>query len=92
MVNETEKILHRNTINPDHYKKGGLEVVEVMEAFFTSGKSCDTHLSQSFKYSSRAGDKPYPGKTIEESYLIDLQKAKWWLDRAIARLEAIYDD
>ena len=84
--NKTEQIL-LDVINPSHYKKGGMEVVDAMEAFFTSGKPCDMHLAQSCKYSARAGDKPYQGKSVEESYLIDLKKAAWWLDRAIAKLE-----
>lgn len=63
---------------PAHYKGklpdgNMLESVTVIEAFFLT----DAHLSQAFKYMSRAGSKK------GESYTDDLTKAKFWIERAI---------
>lgn len=59
--------------NPPHYKSGGMEAIDVIEAFFAN----DFHLASVFKYISRAGKK---NDRIE-----DLRKAHWYLDRAIER-------
>ena len=63
-------------INPDHYRSGGMEAIDVIEAFFPDS----FHLGNAFKYIARAGKK---GDAIE-----DLQKSVWYLQREIARLEA----
>lgn len=68
-------------IDPDHYRGSGrsslgplkVESVDVIEAFFRR----DSHLAQAFKYMARAGKKP------DNSYVQDLEKARWWLTRAI---------
>ena len=63
-------------INPDHYRSGDMEAIDVIEAFFPDS----FHLGNAFKYIARAGKK---GDTIE-----DLQKSVWYVQREIARLEA----
>ena len=63
-------------INPDHYRSGGMEAIDVIEAFFPDS----FHLGNAFKYIARAGKK---GDAIE-----DLQKSVWYVQREIARLEA----
>ena len=63
-------------INPGHYRSGGMEAIDVIEAFFPDS----FHLGNEFKYIARAGKK---GDTIE-----DLHKAAWYVSREIARLEA----
>ena len=63
-------------INPDHYRSGGMEAIDVIEAFFPAS----FHLGNAFKYIARAGKK---GDAIE-----DLQKSVWYVRREIARLEA----
>lgn len=65
-------------INPSHYRRNSmsntaLEAVDVMEAFFQH----DIHVAHAFKYMARAGHKK------ESSYVEDLMKARWWLERAI---------
>ena len=40
------------------------------------------------KYVSRAGKKKAPGKSLDASALEDLKKARWYLDKEIARREA----
>jgi hypothetical protein len=67
-----------NTVDhPDHY--GGAdnpyEAIKVVEAW-----GLDFHLGNVIKYISRAGKK---GNELE-----DLKKARWYLERKIARSEA----
>lgn len=57
--------------NPPHYKSGGMEAIEVIEAFFPD----NYHLGNVFKYLARAGKK---NDRIE-----DMMKARWYLQRAI---------
>lgn len=57
-------------INPEHYKVGGLEVIDVIEAF-----NLGFHDGNVVKYVLRAGRK---GPALE-----DLEKARWYLDRLI---------
>ena len=63
-------------INPDHNRSGGMEAIDVIEAFFPDS----FHLGNAFKYIARAGKK---GDAIE-----DLRKSVWYLQREIERLEA----
>lgn len=60
-----------DAINPDYYKRGGLEAIEVIEAFFPD----NPHLAMAFKYLARIGKKP--GNTLVQ----DAEKAKWYIDR-----------
>ena len=61
--------------HPAHYKAGGLESIDVIEAFGL-GFNCGNAV----KYILRAGRKGGPGKRGE-----DLAKARWYLDREIGR-------
>lgn len=67
--------------HPDHY--GGAdnpyEAIKVVEAW-----DLDFYLGNVIKYISRAGKK---GEELE-----DLKKARWYLDRKIARMEAAKRD
>ena len=71
--------VNREQINhPQHY--GGdtvYEVIKVIEAW-----GLGFHDGNAVKYIARAGKKD-PAKTID-----DLKKARWYLDRQIARLES----
>ena len=72
-----EKVNH-----PIHY--GGAdnpyEAIKVIEAWSSSfPEGTEFHIGNSLKYLSRAGKK---GSALE-----DLRKARWYLDRAIQRLE-----
>ena len=60
-------------IDPSHYHSGGIEVIEVIEAFFPD----DPHLSHALKYMCRAGRKAGASKAE------DIRKSRWWVDRAI---------
>jgi len=61
--------------HPDHYQSAaGIEAIDVIEAF-----GLGFCLGNAVKYILRAGKKG--------PALTDLQKARWYLDREIARLE-----
>ncbi len=59
--------------NPRHYQRGGVEAIDVIEAF-----GLTFHLGNVVKYVLRHDEK---------GGLEDLKKARWYLDRAIARAE-----
>lgn len=61
--------------HPPHYQSNGVEAIEVIEAF-----GLGFHLGNAVKYVLRAGRKG--------DALTDLRKARWYLDREIARREA----
>lgn len=59
--------------HPTHYKVGGIETIDFIEA-----KSLSYHLGNVVKYVTRADHK---GNRKQ-----DLEKAKWYLERAISQL------
>ena len=61
--------------HPEHYQRGGMEAIDVIEAF-----DLPFHLANVAKYILRAGHK--------EDALTDAKKARWYLDRYISRLES----
>jgi hypothetical protein len=62
-----------NVNHPSHYKTGGIETIDFIEA-----KKLDYHLGNVVKYITRSDLK---GNKLE-----DLQKAQWYLNRAISNL------
>ena len=60
--------------SPTHYTSGGIETIDFIEA-----KELDYCLGNCVKYISRAGKK-------NEKKLEDLNKAMWYLKRAISNL------
>jgi predicted transcriptional regulator len=73
VLNELDKIKDKpDPVNhPAHYKAGGVETIDFIEA-----KDLNYRLGNVVKYVSRAGKK---GDPIE-----DLKKARWYLDREIS--------
>jgi len=61
--------------HPEHYKVGGIETIDFIEA-----KALGYHLGNAVKYITRADHK---GNRLQ-----DLQKAKWYIDRAIEKAGA----
>ena len=61
-----------NVNHPAHYKSGGMESIEIIEAF-----QLGFCLGNVIKYVLRSGKK---GDALE-----DLKKARWYLDREIGR-------
>lgn len=64
-------------INPAHYKSGGLEAIDVIEAF-----QLDFCRANAVKYILRAGAKP------DNTEQQDCKKAIWYLQRRIKQLES----
>lgn len=64
--------------HPAHYKSGGLESIDVIEAF-----KLGFHTGNAVKYILRAGKKD-PTKEVE-----DLEKARWYITREIERLKKL---
>lgn len=60
--------------HPDHYRKdSGFEAIDVIEAW-----NLGFNLGNTLKYVSRCGLKD------SSTYVEDLEKARWYLDREIA--------
>lgn len=68
--------MNDNVNHPLHYTDGKIEVIDFIE-----DKGLNFHRGNAVKYIARAGKKD-PNKEIE-----DLQKAAWYLNREIMRLE-----
>ena len=62
--------------SPPHYRAGGVETIDFIEA-----KDLNYRLGNVVKYVSRAGKK-------DSDPLVDLKKARWYLDREISAREA----
>jgi prolyl-tRNA editing enzyme YbaK/EbsC (Cys-tRNA(Pro) deacylase) len=70
-----EKLImtHDNVNHPAHYKTGGIETIDFIEA-----KNLSYNLGNVVKYITRAD---YKGNKIE-----DLKKAQWYLNREVSNL------
>ena len=69
--------MNDNVNHPSHYTDGRIEVIDFIE-----DKRLNYHRGNALKYLCRAGKKD-PAKEVE-----DLQKAIWYINREIQRLEA----
>lgn len=80
-IEKTEDLVN----SPSHYNQGNVEVIEILEqqaeAMANNGvdPKAIPHICNALKYLCRFQSK---GKPIE-----DLNKAKWYIDRAIKNLE-----
>lgn len=72
----TDKPLSDMVDHPPHYKAGGVETIDFIEA-----KGLGYHLGNAVKYISRAGLKG------TNNGMEDLLKARWYLNRAIEKNE-----
>jgi hypothetical protein len=64
----------KDSINPDHYKTGGIETIDYMRAKMSSEQYVGYLLGNVIKYTSR-----FQQKNGRE----DLLKARWYLDALI---------
>jgi hypothetical protein len=76
-MNTTNKQQDDPVNHPPHYTDGKIEVIDFIE-----DKNLNFHRGNAVKYIARAGKKD-KSREIE-----DLQKAVWYIDREIKRLEA----
>ena len=68
-----------DSINPDHYKFNGIEVIQLTEQMsFNRGNAV--------KYLARAGTKPAFGMSLGDAELQDLLKAQFYVNREVERL------
>lgn len=65
--------------HPSHYQGNGIEVIDVIEAF-----GLGFSLGNAVKYILRCGKK--------DAAVQELRKARWYIDREIARLESEAED
>ena len=72
----SNKEVKDNVNHPAHYKMGGIETIDFVEA-----KSLNYNLGNVVKYITRAD---YKGNKIE-----DLKKAQWYLNREVSNLEKL---
>lgn len=79
--NPTKEIKEDNpeVNNPDHYTQGGIECIDAMESTFGKGPVYWFSRCNAFKYLWRAG--------LKDNELQDLQKAEWYLKKAISLYE-----
>ena len=75
LENLEEKEKKEAVNHPSYYKTGGIEAIDVIEAW-----NLDFCLGNTVKYIARCGKKS--DKIVE-----DLKKAKWYLNREIERME-----
>ena len=61
--------------HPSHYTFGNIEVIDAIEDW-----ELDFHLGNTVKYIARAGKKE------GSDFLTDLEKARWYLDRKIQKV------
>ena len=67
-----------NVNHPSHYNMGGIEVIDAIEAW---GFGEGFNRGNAIKYIARAGHKD-PSRTVE-----DLEKARFYIEREIKRLQ-----
>lgn len=72
-----------NINHPKHYNSGKIETYDYIE-----DQGLNYAMGNVIKYVSRAGKKRAPGKSLDTSAIEDLKKARWYLDKEIARREA----
>lgn len=65
-------------INPAHYRKGGLEVIDVLETKLSHEEFKGFCKGLAIKYLLRADDK---------NGLEDYEKAQWYINRLVKKLE-----
>ncbi len=74
----TEEELNADSINPAHYKVGGIETIDFIEAKLTAEEYRGYLRGNVLKYMSRADHK---GDRLE-----NLKKAQWYLNREIGKV------
>lgn len=75
-MSSSDQSIHDQVNHPPHYKVGGIETIDFIEA-----KGLGYYLGNVVKYITRADHK---GNKLE-----DLEKAKWYLERAIVQHKTV---
>jgi hypothetical protein len=69
----------KDTVNPDHYKSGGIETIEYMKAKMSKQEFYGYIKGNALKYISREGLKSE--KIIDK--IDDCKKAMWYLEQMV---------
>ena len=77
-----------DTINPDHYKKGGIETIEYMEAKMSKEEFYGYIKGNALKYISREGLK---SEKLTDK-IDDCKKAIWYLEQKLLEVKAKQDE
>lgn len=77
VLGNSEQLAEYDFINPDHYKKYSVEVIDMMIAIYGKEKTAAYCELNAFKYRMRMGEKP------EQPIDRDLEKEKWYINKAI---------
>ena len=70
----------KDAVNPDHYKVGGIETIDYLQAKLSPEEFAGYCRGNALKYLSRAGHKDDAAQ--------DLAKARWYLDRMLEAWDA----
>lgn len=81
IVDDLERELLTDAINPSHYTQGDIEAIDAMEACSTDEEFIGHLRLTALKYLWRLNEK---GDPVENA-----RKAQWYVERLIAKLEAI---
>ena len=76
VLGNSEQLGNYDFINPDHYKKYSVEVIDMMIAIYGKEKTAAYCELNAFKYRMRMGEKP------EQPIERDLEKEKWYINKA----------
>ena len=76
VLGNSEQLGNYDFINPDHYKKYSVEVIDMMIEIYGKEKTAAYCELNAFKYRMRMGEKP------EQSIERDLEKEKWYINKA----------
>ena len=76
VLGNSEQLGNYDFINPDHYKKYSVEVIDMMIAIYGKEKTAAYCELNAFKYRMRMGQKP------EQPIDRDLEKEKWYINKA----------
>ena len=68
-----EAMAFKDAVNPDHYKRGGIEAIDYIEAKLTPEEYAGYCRGNARKYISRAGHK--------DNTTHEIDKAIWYLER-----------
>ena len=79
VTNINEELKMEDSINPEHYKKGGIETIEYQQAKMSKEEFYGYLKGNALKYISREGLKSE--KLIDK--IDDCQKAIWYLEQMV---------
>lgn len=74
-------------VNPDHYKQGSLQVIDVIDNW-----NLNFNKGNAVKYILRAGKKEEEGYSTTEKAIEDISKALWYLEHELNTLKRLNNE